>query len=474
MSKDLIFDIKNKHYICKKCKIEIKTNHPELEDNFDLIELLMNKDDQVEINISQNSDHNSNSNDEENSKKRSNSSNHKKFHDIDEFFWKDKNLFDFLSQNIEVQKQINEELSYLLKQIFDKRYKLYPNNVCSLSEYSSHIQNKIDIYCSEDNEMSLYILYMLHSNISNLFEYVEKVVNFDSMKFEEINTFKEIMYLIGKDMKKIFKTAVNTIDKYSSFKLENVLISMFNEYLLQKNKSKGPKVIHAALINERKIFEGLIRNYNEIKFTSNIINWVNDPSDEFIEEKKVKFDEDNKINENLKNEININDENKNFINIDNAKIKINEGINSIKSSYNDLNIISKNINENDDNKNVSKIKEKEYNNKDVRKLDIEDLVSYINEPKSNANHKKKQKKKKKTKKSNKEIEKAKENNNNNNIIEENNENNINNNFDDDADIADFKKCIEDFTTHTNQFLYQKKIDPNISEDFIKKLDINYV
>ena len=112
MSKDLIFDIKNKHYICKKCKIEIKTNHPELEDNFDLIELLMNKDDQVEINISQNSDHNSNSNDEENSKKRSNSSNHKKFHDIDEFFWKDKNLFDFLSQNIEVQKQINNYLIY--------------------------------------------------------------------------------------------------------------------------------------------------------------------------------------------------------------------------------------------------------------------------------------------------------------------------------------------------------------------------
>ncbi len=136
-----------------------------------------------------------------------------------------------------------------MKQIFDKRYKLYPNNVCSLSEYSSHIQNKIDIYCSEDNDMSLYILYMLHSNISNLFEYAEKVVNFDSMKFEEINTFKEIMYLIGKDMKKIFKTAVNTIDKYSSFKLENVLISMFNEYLLQKNKSKGPKVIHLSLIH---------------------------------------------------------------------------------------------------------------------------------------------------------------------------------------------------------------------------------
>ena len=303
MSNDLIFDIKNKHYICKKCKIEITTNHPEFENNFDLIELLMNKDDQVEINISQNNEGNSISNEEENSKKRNNSCNNKKFHDIDEYFWKDKNLFDFLSKNIEIQKQINEELSYLLKQIFDKRYKLYPNNVCSLSEYSSHIKNKVDLYCSEDNEMSIFILYMLYINIPNLFEYVEKVVNFDTMNLQDINTFKEIIYLIGKDIKKIFKTAVNTIDKYSSFKLENVLISMFNEYLSKQNKSKGPQVIHAALINERNIFEGLIRDCITTKFTNNIVKWANDPSDDTIEEKKLIFDEDNKINENSKNDI---------------------------------------------------------------------------------------------------------------------------------------------------------------------------
>ena len=62
MSNDLILELKNKHYICKKCKIEIKTNHPELEDKLDLIELLMNKENQIEINISQDNENNSNSN----------------------------------------------------------------------------------------------------------------------------------------------------------------------------------------------------------------------------------------------------------------------------------------------------------------------------------------------------------------------------------------------------------------------------
>ena len=41
---------------------------------------------------------------------------------------------------------------------------------------------------------------------------------------------------------------------------------------------------------------------------------------------------------------------------------------------------------------------KENNIKDVHKLNIEDLVSYINEPKPKTNNKKKTKKKKKAKK----------------------------------------------------------------------------
>ena len=95
-------------------------NRPELEDNFDLIELL-NKDEQVEINISQKSEHNINSKDEENSKKRNDSCNYKEINDFVDCFWKGKSLFDFLFQNNEFGKQINKELSYLLKEIFQKR-----------------------------------------------------------------------------------------------------------------------------------------------------------------------------------------------------------------------------------------------------------------------------------------------------------------------------------------------------------------
>ena len=176
--------------------------------------------------------------------------------------------------------------------------------MCSLSEYSSHIKNKVDFYCTEDNEMSVYILHLLDNNIFHLFEYMEKVIDFDNMKFEDFNTFKEIIYLIGKDVKKIIKTAINTIDNFSNFKMENVLISKFNEYFTNKKKLKGPQVIHAALINEQKNFEELIGNPYKIKFTSNIIKWVNEPLDYYtIEYEKFNFDEDNKINENLKNDI---------------------------------------------------------------------------------------------------------------------------------------------------------------------------
>lgn len=161
--------------------------------------------------------------------------------------------------------------------------------MCSLSEYSSHIKNKVDFYCTEDNEMSVYILHLLDNNIFHLFEYMEKVIDFDNMKFEDFNTFKEIIYLIGKDVKKIIKTAINTI---------------VNEYFTNKKKLKGPQVIHAALINEQKNFEELIGNPYKIKFTSNIIKWVNEPLDYYtIEYEKFNFDEDNKINENLKNDI---------------------------------------------------------------------------------------------------------------------------------------------------------------------------
>ena len=137
MSNDLILEIKDKKFICKNftCEFENSPFNPDLQNHYELIELLMDKNDQVEINISQNIK----SNDEENSKKRNNSCEQKKDYDIDDYFLKDVNLFEWLNNNPDISTKINEEIFTLLKQIFDKRYKLYPNNVCSLSEYSTHI-----------------------------------------------------------------------------------------------------------------------------------------------------------------------------------------------------------------------------------------------------------------------------------------------------------------------------------------------
>ena len=84
------------------------------------------------------------------------------------------------------------------------------------------------------------------------------------------------------------------------------------------------------------------------------------------------------------------------------------------------------------------------------KLNIEDLVSYINEPKAKANHKKKPKKKKKSKKTNKENKENNENNENINVNNNTKEtSNENNNTNEDLVIADFKKCLEEFNTRRN-------------------------
>ena len=108
---------------------------------------------------------------------------------------------------------------------------------------------------------------------------------------------------------------------------------------------------------------------------------------------------------------------------------------------------------------------KENDNKDVNNFNIEDLVSYINEPKAKNNNKKKNKKKKKLKKEN--------NVNNNEEKKSTNENNNNNNNDNDKEkdliVDEFKKYIEDFTSKNN-LIYPKKIEPCLSETFIRNLE----
>ena len=88
-------------------------------------------------------------------------------------------------------------------------------------------------------------------------------------------------------------------------------------------------------------------------------------------------------------------------------------------------------------------------------------MSFINEPKAKTNNKKKNKKKKKLKK---EKNENKENKENKNIKENNNEDDI----DKDLIVDEFKKSIEEFTS--KNFMYQTKIEPCISESFIKMLE----
>ena len=412
----------------------------------------------ININIERNEDSKSFSSQKQNSQRRSNSNKDKFMPDIDDYFCKDEKLIDWLSNNNNAEILIKKEITTLLEKIFDKRYKLYPNNVCSLSEYSTYIKNKVEIYCKEDEEMSVYILYILYNNFIVLMKYVDEKVNIESMKMEDYQSIKEIIYHIGKDLKKIFKEAVNTLNKGFDFEFSNVLFVIFNEYLKKENKLKEPELVHAALIQERKELVNCFKYLNELKYTNNIKKWIKDISEEINIDVKQSKNNDNKNNENnLKNDKYINKENKNNNCICSSQPIKNKSKKNFVDSNNDEII----------NKLEMKTFKKENDNKDVNNFNIEDLVSYINEPKAKNNNKKKNKKKKKLKKEN--------NVNNNEEKKSTNENNNNNNNDNDNDkekdliVDEFKKYIEDFTSKNN-LIYPKKIEPCLSETFVRNLE----
>ena len=357
-------------------------------------------------------------------RKRSDSCKITKSHSIDKYDNnKNKLVFWLSDNNYHVENKIQEELLTLLKQIFDKRYQIYPNNVCSLSKYSTHIKNKVGMYCNEDYSMSKYILYLLYYKFSDLFEYIDKKVDIEAMKLEDFRSLKEILYHLGNDLKIIFADAVDTLCRVADFTFSNILMILFNEYLDKVNKLKEPLLIQVALTEEKNSYLHYINGIVHLDYTKNIENWVEDIID-------INTEQNNNSEEKINND------------------KINNQ-NEINKNSNNIGLVNMT---------------KENNIKDVHKLNIEDLVSYINEPKPKTNNKKKTKKKKKAKKENKE-NKEKENNNKENKNE-------NTSIEEDLIFDDFKKCIEE-SYSKNHFLYPKKIEPKISDSFLKQLEIYY-
>ena len=446
---DFYIEFNENYNILNNLKFNLEHNL-ELNEPLDYFDRVIG-DSQININISKN-ENKSTSSEEPNIKQRSNSNKSRKMPDIEEYFSKDEKLSDWLANNNNVEILISKEIKTLLEKIFDKRYKLYPNNVCSLSEYSTYIKNKVDIYCNEDREMSIYILYVLNNSFKDLMKYIDEITNIETLKMADYQSIKEIIYHIGKDLKKIFKEAVNTLHKGFDFEFSNVLFVKFNDYLKENNKLKEPELVHAALIQENKEFVKCFKNLNEIKYTKNISKWVIDIHEEIIMDVNQPKNNTNKNNnKDLNHSIYEDNENKNNNNICNSPSKKNKSKKK-NNSNNEQNI---------DNKDLT-INKNESDTKDVNNLKIEDLVSFINEPKSKNNNKKKNKRKK-----NKKKEK------NDDIIQENKSTKENNNeseIENDLIVDEFKKCIEDFTTKNKKFLYPKKIEPCISESFIKFLE----
>ena len=97
----------------------------------------------------------------------------------------------------------------------------------------------------------------------------------------------------------------------------------------------------------------------------------------------------------------------------------------------------------------------------MQNLNIDDLVNFINEPKTNDNNKKKKKKKKKKDKKDKKdknVQKIE-------IVEDDNDNI---NLDEDIDIINYKKSLEEFSESVSDI---KKIKPQYSEQFLKRLQM---
>ena len=273
------------------------------------------------------------------------------FPDLDECDNEKMKFDEWINYNKESHQKIEGEILKLLIDIFDKRYKLYPNNMCGLSLFALQCKKNIEIVCPNFYELSLYILYVLHKQFTPFFKYINEKNNINKqIKTEKYENIKEILYYIGKDIKKIFNEA---IDNIGNFNFSSILIIMFEEYLIKNNQIEEKKIKNIPLNEVKEKFEKVLGGIQNLYFLKDY---------EKVLDKKVNLTS-NDNNEDEK--INVNNIDKNNDKNNKENIEINE-------------------NENNNNNNKGTI----------LNLNIDDLVNYINDSKTKDNKKKRRKRKK--------------------------------------------------------------------------------
>ena len=323
---------------------------------------------------------------------------------------------EWIKYNKELHQKIEINILNLLIDIFNKRYKLYPNNMCGLSPFASQCKKNIELFCPKYYEISIYLLYVLNKQFIHFCKYLDEIINFKNINNVIYENIKEILYYVGKDLKKIFKRALEEIE---NFQFTSILILILEEYLTRNKKKEEKKIKNIALYKEKQIFDNTIKTVHNLYFQKEY-------EIELI--KKIKFENEVEIND-----INNNNENK-------------------KEKKENNNIEDNNID-----KKEKKINEDKNNNGPMQNLNIDDLINYINEPKTNDNNNKKKKKKKK-KKDKKGVQKVE-------IVDEDKDNI---NLDEDIDIINYKKSLEEFSESVSD---TKKIKPQYSEQFLKRLQM---
>ena len=367
-------------------------------------------------------------------------------------------LKDWLTINIENTKRIEEDIEDLIIEIFVNRYNSYPEKDCLLSENALESKKQIEQFCPKLYEFSIYLLYVIYQKFNTFFEYLGKQIDFKSIPLSEINKIKEILFLTGVDIKKVFEKA---FEKTNNFNLSNILMIMFDEYLVKENKIKICKEIkNSPFYKEKEKFEKYLRIVSKNIYFFETESEI-DKDEESHKNNNILNDNINIVNDkekqNNNNYKNSEDENENENENENEtkiKIKIKEDndINSQSDKENkQKNHINNNITkENHKNKNTEK-NNIEKNNL-IQNLNIDDLVNYIND--SDKDKTKKRKKKKKGKKNKLEQ-----------MVKEENESEY---IEKDLVFLNYKKALEEYTKNVKK---TEKVKPIYSEEFLKKIQI---